>query len=419
METQELELKFIGHACVLASYQGRSVLFDPWLGSPITDGMFEGYPAFHKLTEEELDSLVGIHISHTHHDHCCVADLATLPKHVPVYIGKYLKSDFESILRNVGFENVVVVPAELRGTDVGPFRLSIFPKGPEDGSFDSSAVLTAGGKHVYLSNDCIHPDSFYFLLKHIYGVFEGAFLGYASANPFIWNSDFSDCSDIQIGFSREEYIFQRQETAWRHAARIATVLSPRWVVPYASSYRFLTRDASHLNVFFQAPTELLRFELGTAKPVFLNHGELIDTRLSTPDLSGTAQEAISIPEERIAPKRYRRAHDEAILSELASGIAPLFLEVFRRQEKQWKLPMNIHVKIVSDSLVDVVEYKYDGKSVSIDTGIEADVEMEFESGLIEDLLKGRLNLYQVYSTFSVRVSWRRVKFGQMLFSQWL
>lgn len=419
MTNRDLVFKFVGHACVLATYQGQSILFDPWLGSLISGGAVGGYPAFSKLSQAELDSLVGIHISHIHHDHCCVSDLATLPKNVPVYIGDYLKSDFRSILERVGFERVVTVPTDVQGVDIGPFRLSIFPKNPEDGSFDSSAVLSAGEKRVYLSNDCIHPDSFYFLLKKVYGDFEGAFVGFASVNPYIWNSDYSHCVDVPRKFSLDEFIDQRQETAWQHSAKIAKLLSARWAVPYASSYKFMTKDLAHLNKGFASPTEIRRFDLGTARAVCLEHGESLDTSLPTEQLEGSAQGPTLVPPELLSPSRFDRPHSQADLNRLARDVEPIFLGVFRRQEKRWKLPMTIRIRIAAESGESFLYYEYDGKRVEARSSAEPDVEMSFQSGLIEDLVSGELDMVQVYSTFAVRNTWYRLKIGQMLFTQWV
>lgn len=420
MAHEALTLKFLGHASVLATYQGKSLLFDPWFGTPIVEGVVGGFPAFHKLSKEEVESLIGVHISHVHFDHCCKEDLETIPKEIPIFIGSYRKRDFQGILETLGFKSVNVVPSDFRGVEIGPFRLAVFPKGPEDGSFDSSAVLSANGRSVYLSNDCIHPDTFYFLLRKKFGEFEGAFVGYASVNPFIWNTDYSACEDLAETFTLGEIIQQRQNTAWEHAARVVRALSPRWAVPYASSYRFVTRDAAHLNQHFSPASEFDSYPIGNCKSVLLANGEVIDTSLPAHEMFGSAGLSNGdLPEQQVKPARFEKEHTDAELQSIANRATPYFQEVFQRQAKVWKQPMVIRVRARSGARSSETTLAYDGVGVSRCTAVKPDVEMEFPSGLLEQVLEGKLSLGQAYSTFTVVVRWFHLKFGQMLFTQWV
>lgn len=414
--------KFIGHACVLATYQGKSILFDPWFGGPINFGLFEGYPKFGALTEDEIGSLVGIHISHIHYDHCSKADLEKLPRKIPIYIGRYHDRDLYTFVADMGFK-VIEIDAASEGCAIGPFRLSVIRKTPEDRSFDSACVLQAGDERFYLNNDCLLTDFHYNLIHHIYGDFTGAFLGYASANPFTWNSDFSRAEGFSSPLSLDESTKNRQATTWRHVARVADALRLKWAVPYASSYRFTSRDFAQLNRHFGVAEEIYEYDLGRTRPLVLHHGETLRSDLTGTIPNHREKSSPLVPDAALRPPFLQTEFSNSERAEIAKKSQSFFLELFLRQTRHWLEPMSIDIVLVSSGVETTLRYGFDGETVSEAVSSsppldEADVQMKLPLAIAQGLCDRKLTLENAYFHFCFEVEWRRVKFGQMYFIGW-
>lgn len=417
----QAQFRMIGHASVLASCRGSSILFDPWFGQPINFGVMSGYPAFVAPTPEEIRSIVAIHISHIHHDHFCQKDLDIFPRNIPILIGLYKNKDFLMTLQDAGFTNIVQLRPSIQGYQVGPFRLSIFPKFPQDPTFDSSCVLNMDGMNFYLNNDCTHPDHIYNLLHHSYDSFQGAFLGYAAANPFTWSNDYSECKGLEKPMSMLENTRNRQQTAWSHVEQVAKILKPKWVVPYASSFRFMSADMAHLNQYFGSDEEIFDLDLGEDLPMVAKHGETILPQ-GDPKLGIKSNKtSTTVPFEHQRPKLFNCNISEQDMDQIQEDGREFFLKLFRRQVgTTWYTPLSVEVLFNGPASMRSLYFDFNGEKVnavsSLDSG--AHLVMEFPASVAADIIQDRISIANAYYMFCVKIRWRRLRFDQFHFLTW-
>lgn len=425
----EPRFRMIGHACVLATYYGKSILFDPWFGRTVNYGTFSGYPRFSPPTELEKQSIIAIHISHIHFDHFCPEDLEAYSKDIPILISRYLNPDFVTSIKRAGFTNIVQVGSGKEKFQIGPFTLSCFPKLPEDGSFDSSCVIEIAEKNYYLNNDCIHNDILYHLLSHLFGEFQGAFLGYAAANPLPWGTDYSECSDFRSNTQKDTLSLIWQKMKWEHVSRISRILKPKWAVPYASSYRFLAADLAHLNSMFGTDEQIYDIDLGQTTPVVLKHGDTI--LCESGDRKNSAGESVTekspasspvVPKEFQRPELFSCSLNETEFSTVCSEASEFFRELFSRQSRTWSSPMAIEIQIFCGPKVRSFFYGIDDGTARILSDNESplmDAIVKLPAVSLRNVLNKKMSLASFYYLFCTEVRWKSWKYGQSNFVRWL
>lgn len=419
----------IGHACVLASHNGQSLLFDPWFGRAVNFGTFSGYPKFVPPTDEEVASIAAIHISHIHYDHFCPKDLESFRKDIPILISKYQNPDFVSSIRRAGFENIVHVGSGQEKVRMGDFTLSCFPKRPEDGSFDSSCVVEIAEKNYYLNNDCIHGDVFYHVLSNLFGPFQGAFLGYAVANPLPWGTDFSICDEFKVPMDKTALARHAQKSKWTHVAKIANILNPTWAVPYASSYRFLSADLSHLNHRFGFDEEIYDLELKETRPVVLKHGETVlcesGARLDSKGEILTVRSHPTspvVPEHSLQSPLFESDISDAEFSNITSEATDFFLKLFSRQGTKWGTPLDLEIQIHCGPKVRSLFYSAgleEARLVEPDRLSSVDAVVRLPASALVKVLSQEMSLPSFYYLFCTEVRWKKWKYEASNFLKWL
>jgi len=425
--------KMIGHACVLATHKNQSFLFDPWFGGPTDKTTFTGYPDFARLSQKEVEQLVGIHVSHIHFDHMGRDDIRSFRSDLPVFIGKYSRKDFFNVIKSCGREVIIEADPGVPCRTAGHFSISVFPKFPEDGTYDSSCVLSVGGMNFYFANDCIHFDTSYSLIRSQFGQIHGAFVGYAVANPAVWSTDLSICESLATKVTVDEFAHSRQTAGWSHVSKVCTLLAPKWAVPYASSYRFLNPDLAPLNRLFGVDEQIYKIELNDALPVVLKHGDCIDGATGRKDGLETVPNAIGrdltspvVPDKFLYREKYRQNLSKEEWPILIEKLADLFLQIFSRQSKVWTTSMKIETVFFDENCRHSLYFEFDGQQTRQKSRVElpeseswADVTMEMPGSIAKLVTTGKKSLFDVYYLFSQRVVWRRLKFGQMNFLKWV
>lgn len=426
--SREVTFRKICHACFLATVDGASVLFDPWFGAPINHGTFHAYPKMSVPTAEELDSVVAVHISHIHDDHFQPDALAILPKNVPILIGDYEKKNFRSAIEKLGFTNIIEMSRDFEETKIGPFSFYHIPKSVNDGSFDSSIVLKAGGRPYYIANDCIHPAFVYKMLHQIFGSFEGAFVGYTTINSMTWCTDYSECLDFSLPLGRVGNAEFRQSLVWEHVRLVAKTLSPKWIAPYSSDYRFLNRDLAYHNRLFGLASEIFHYDIGESRPVLLAPGDTFtgehDEKVGRRPWPETSP---AISDADLLPAWLDRSCTVSEFEKVADDARSYFQQVFERQMPRWRLPMSIEIQVQADGLQPkVLRYSYVGGVIqdnTTDAGVdrrdEPDLILEYPASLLRQLFNGRWNPRSFHVLFCFRARWRRIKLGQMNMLEWV
>ena len=113
-----LTVQLHAHACLEISYEGFTLLTDPWLDGPAFFGAWAPYPP-HAVRGADLrpDAIL---ITHEHSDHFHEPTLRSFDRHTPVYVPDFPNQRMPLRLRALGF------------TDVRPLRFGE-PYSPRDG----------------------------------------------------------------------------------------------------------------------------------------------------------------------------------------------------------------------------------------------------------------------------------------------
>ena len=258
-----MQVRFIGHAMLLAEAGGVNVLSDPWWRGPCFGAQWWNRP------EPDVgaipDALDYIYISHGHHDHFHPGTLRLLPTSAKVLVADSL--GLADAVRDLGFS--VIEVAENGATELADgVTAHIWPTY----GGDSLMALCADGQTLLNLNDAIHAaprdvqDRIIARLKTTFGTPDYAFCGYGVASHFPNCYQIPGKDDGATAAMRQQY-FNGQ---WSY---IMHELGPRFGFPFAANVVFFDDDLVAMNEPVhntERPTERYRAIYGDAP------GELID-----------------------------------------------------------------------------------------------------------------------------------------------
>lgn len=412
-----LEIKKMGHAFLMATKDKKSILFDPWFGQPLNYKTFYPFPEITKMSDVEIANVIAIHISHIHDDHLQEDTLKTFSKTTPILIAKYVNPKMKEKILNLGFLNIIELEGGHLGFQIGPFGVTTFPKLINDGSYDSSVVLTVDKKNYYIANDCIHYDGFYKILNLMFPKFEGAFIGHTSISPFSWCIDVSECEQFTTKLSHETILKDRQKNVWKHIETVSKYISPNWVVPYSSDYCFAHLEMIRFNYFFEKANEILNYDIGSAKPLILENGDSIQIDVSQFKLTHSSQKKSKEP---IRLGSWIEENCEKIDFQKFTQLAEkYFLNFFKETSKKWPNPMTILISFHNNELTEDICYFVNNGFVEIlDDKSRYDLTISYPARAFAGVIENRWSLRQFHLFFLFSAKWRTYKHGQMDLNSW-
>jgi hypothetical protein len=412
-----LEIKKMGHAFLMATIDNQSILFDPWFGQPLNYNTFYPFPEMTALTPDEKSNVIAIHISHIHDDHLQEDTLKSFKTTTPILISKYIDTKMKDKISNLGFEKIIEIEGGYQGFNIGPFGITTFPKIINDGSYDSSVVLTVDRKNYYISNDCIHYDGFYKILNLMFPHFEGAFIGHTSISPFSWCVDVSACEQFTIKLSHENVLKDRQKNVWNHIETVSKYISPRWVVPYSSDFYFVHTEMIHFDRYFEKANEILNYDLKSAKPLILENGDSIRTEEDLFQIIQSKQKRSMEPQ--FLGSWINENCENIDFSKFIQLAEQYFFKFFQEKSKTWANPMKILISFYENDLKKDIFYFASNGYVEIkkDDSIY-DLKISYPARAFNGVIQKRWSLRQFHYFFLFRAKWRTYKHGQMDMSSW-
>jgi len=119
-----LTVRLHAHACLEMSYEGFTLLTDPWLDGPAFLGSWAPYPP-HEVSGADLkpDAIV---ITHEHSDHFHEPTLRRFDRRTPIYVPDFPNERMPRRLRAMGFSDVRPMPFAERCTPHDGWRLTTF-----------------------------------------------------------------------------------------------------------------------------------------------------------------------------------------------------------------------------------------------------------------------------------------------------
>jgi L-ascorbate metabolism protein UlaG (beta-lactamase superfamily) len=180
--SEQLRIRYFGHACVLLEHEGRCVLIDPmmtWDTDATTEESF-GYADL----PDRIDHLV---ITHAHVDHCSPEILVQLRHRVGQVIvprnnsGSIADPSVELILRRLGFANIRCVDL-FESIQMGSAEMVSLPFLGEHADLDirakHSVLIRIAGKSLLflVDSNAIHPEQYQHIVAD-FGQIDVLFIG--------------------------------------------------------------------------------------------------------------------------------------------------------------------------------------------------------------------------------------------------
>lgn len=184
--TNQADVRFINHSCILVGNEQEKIIFDPWFSGEIFNN---SWSLIRETTGLKLDKLKYVVITHEHPDHLHWPTLKMIKEKcgqdINVIVPRRKNKNIVSNLRKLGFKCAEIIPnITFKINDF--FEITGYPTG-----HDCAYVFTAGDKVVLNQNDCYLSDEQCSLIskkhKHIDAWFmQFSLAGYYANKEDVW-----------------------------------------------------------------------------------------------------------------------------------------------------------------------------------------------------------------------------------------
>jgi len=225
---QDLNIRFIAHACLLFKCGDINIITDPWLKGPCFLNSWWHKPAPSDDALEQLLNADLIYISHNHPDHMHEESLLFLHEHrpdIPIVIPDFKTKSTETPLKNIGFKNVTPLAFnQIFQVDNREIFLSILKSG--DFRDDSGLYISYGKKQAVITVDSSALNH-YHLPKNI-DFLATSFAAGASGHPWTFNHYNYD--------KKLEITSNRHKSVKLSILKYIHVCNPKSYMPYAGYF---------------------------------------------------------------------------------------------------------------------------------------------------------------------------------------
>jgi L-ascorbate metabolism protein UlaG (beta-lactamase superfamily) len=104
-----MQIKMLGHACLICKTEDASILMDPWLSGPAN---FRSWWHFPEVRGDlgALPKLDYLYVSHLHDDHFHLATLRQLSQRPVVLVPRLYHNRLVRQLRHLGYHSIIELP---------------------------------------------------------------------------------------------------------------------------------------------------------------------------------------------------------------------------------------------------------------------------------------------------------------------
>lgn len=241
-----MKIKFYSHACFTISNQSTVLLNDPYLfGTAFNDGWDLIYEV--KDFEFDIKKKNFIYFSHEHPDHFSIQFINFIPQelksNITILYQKTKDGRVKKFIDKLGFKFI-----ELDDRERFEFSENFFITIGQVPFYDSWALIEIDGKKILNANDCIleTPER----VKDIQNV---------TSNVDILFTQYSYANWVEGGKDNK---LERVKLANEKLSRIkmqSNVLSPKFIVPFASMVRFCHEENNYMNDSINTPRKTVEF----------------------------------------------------------------------------------------------------------------------------------------------------------------
>ena len=236
-----LKIDFHCHACFAFTFDGLSVITDPWINGPAMLGSWIQYPPPIVKTEDLAADV--IIITHEHSDHLHEQTLRLMNRDIPVFVPDFPNQRMPKILEKLGFTNVTA----MRFGDVYQVasRLKLTCFEPASYWNDSIFLLDLDGFRILNLNDAGLNQRLANRIGSV-DVLATGFSSTASGYPITWNHLTVDQKKHFIKMDMEATILALQEKVKLYNPRILFPIASFFGLwhPSQSEYATLAKNIS-------------------------------------------------------------------------------------------------------------------------------------------------------------------------------
>jgi hypothetical protein len=366
---KEAQFDWISHASVVINAGDLKLITDPWFGFHFHYDTFHCYPPFQTNIQELVNSINAIHISHLHQDHFCRQSLSFFKKDTLVLISEYKSKYFKNQIHELGFTNIIEVPANLRAIDLHGIKIRTIQAVDNETSFDSALIVTDQNDESYLlANDCTFtPDQINDLKRN--GLkWKGAFVGYTHISPF------PTCFHFSKDPEKTDKLLHEQKTKKALECKlICEELKPDWIVPYANDLRFFRESLHKHNRIFE--------------------NDILKTMCSGTKFHELRNEPVSPLESFINQNSTSQVTPDTAVFKTALE------EICRKASKSWNFPMKVRFIFGHDNGHNQIQFNYNGKSLSPDTSEMPDITLTYDPEILSLFCEKKISWIQLHTTY--------------------
>ena len=232
-KTQNLNLKFINHACVKFEHEKFSFATDPWCFGPAFNNGWWLKNNSRENWIEELDNCDFIYISHNHPDHLHKLSLKKIDKSKKIIIPKFNSDSTGLLLEDMGFKNIdrLEFNHEYKMKN-SPLNISLL----KSGDFrEDSGLYFSVGKFTSLMD--VDANSINFSRLPNVTMYASSFSGGASGYPLMFDNFLKD-EIKKIILKNRNFILSKKKSNM-------SKIRPKYFFPYASYFtEILERDSA-------------------------------------------------------------------------------------------------------------------------------------------------------------------------------
>lgn len=233
----EVTFRYINHATVSISFNGITIITDPWLFGP---AFMTGWWLDQPSTEDSIEILKNadyIFISHNHPDHLHSETLELLSKDAKFIVGNFNSKSTENYLKSLGFLNVEPLEFNSIFQIAENFNISIFKSG--DFRDDSGIYFNLGEVEILLTVDANILNSL--ILPKDINLLMTSFAGGASGFPLCFE-DYDLDQKLRV-IERNKLAIKSSVAAYLKASQ------PKYYMPYAGMFKEKAERDSFINQY--------------------------------------------------------------------------------------------------------------------------------------------------------------------------
>ena len=228
-----INLKVLGHACLLVEIGNKKILFDPWITGSVYWRSWWNYPP---LNYDEIEKIKPDYIilTHLHWDHFHGPSLRKLGLDIPLIIPRTPELRLKKDLEDIGVKNIIEIPHGSNFKISNILNLYCYQFHPLT---DSVWVVNSGDFNLLNSNDCKIMGSPLKQILKKHKKFNFAFRSHSSANSRL-------C--YQIIDEKNKHIDDLEKYS-KEFITFAENVNTEFAIPFASNQCYLHKETVKFN----------------------------------------------------------------------------------------------------------------------------------------------------------------------------